>query len=57
MWVTSSIIGRVNPIAEADGDLLRADRTVYRSSSFPDASIKKLFSLPRSSQESGMRPK
>src|SRR6267142_1896444 len=57
MWVTSSIIGRVNPIAQADGDLPRSDRTVYRSSSFSDVSIKKLFSLPGSSQESGMRPK
>src|SRR5437660_54364 len=51
MWVTSSIIGRVTSIAQADGDLVRADRTAYRSSSFSDVSIKKLFSLPGSSQE------
>lgn len=44
-------------IAQADGDLYRAGRTIYRSSSFPDVSIKKLFSLLRSSQESGVRPK
>jgi len=57
MWVTSSIIGRLTSIAQTDGNLLRADRTAYRSFSFPDVSIKKLFSLPGSSQESGMRPK
>jgi hypothetical protein len=52
--VTSLIIGWVTSIAEADGDLLRADRTVYRSPSFPDISIKKLFRLPGSSQEASM---
>src|SRR6267142_1832023 len=49
MWVTSSVIGRVTAIAQAEGDPAAAYRTAYRSSSFPDASIKKTFSLLRSS--------
>jgi hypothetical protein len=57
MWVTSSIVGRVTSIAQADGDLLHADLTAYRLPSFSEASIKKLFSLPGSSQESRLRPK
>jgi hypothetical protein len=57
MWMTSSIIGRLTSIAQADSDLLRADWMIRRSSSLADVSIKKLFSLPGSSQENGMRPK
>src|SRR5947208_10782800 len=48
MWVTSSVIGRVTAIAQPDGSV-PAYRTAYRSSSFPDVSIKKTFSLLRSS--------
>jgi hypothetical protein len=48
------LVGDFKP--RADGDLLPADRIAYRSSWFPDVSIKKLFSLPGPSQESGARP-